>query len=73
MSILMLFQATLFHNLGVFMFFIILILSIIVLAKTIGYAIYEYKDNNNKFAAIVISMLAIFSTFGQILVEIISH
>ena len=55
------------------MFFIILILSIIVLAKTIGYAIYEYKDNNNKFAAIVISMLAIFSTFGQILVEIISH
>jgi len=53
------------------MFFIILILSIIVFVKTIGYAIYEYKDNNNKFAGIVISIFGFVALIGQVMVEII--
>ena len=53
------------------MFFIVLILSIIVFVKTIGYAIYEYKDNNNKFIAIVVSIFGFIALIGQIVVEII--
>lgn len=32
------------------MVIVICILSIYVFFKTVGYAIYEYKDNSNKFA-----------------------
>lgn len=53
------------------MFFIILILSIIIFVKTIGYAIYEYKDNNNKFAGIVISIFGFIALIGQVIIEII--
>lgn len=53
------------------MFFIILILSIIIFVKTIGYAIYEYKDNNNKFAAIIVTIFAFIALVGQVVVETI--
>lgn len=53
------------------MLVIILVLSIIVFTKTIGYAIYEYKDNNNKFAGIVISVFAFVALIGQVVVEVI--
>ena len=53
------------------MFFIILILSIIVFLKTIGYAIYEYKDNNNKFVAIVVSIFAFIALIGQVVIKVI--
>ena len=53
------------------MFFIILILSIIIFVKTIGYAIYEYKDNNNKFVAIVVSIFGFIALIGQVVVEAI--
>lgn len=41
------------------MYFIILILSIFAFVKTIGYAIFEYTDNSNKVAGIVIGILSI--------------
>ena len=53
------------------MLFIILILSIIVFIKTIGYAIYEYKDNNNKFTAVVVSIFGFIALIGQVVVELI--
>ena len=53
------------------MFFIILILSIIVFVKTIGYAIYEYKDNNNKFVAIIVGIFGFIALIGQVVVEAI--
>lgn len=53
------------------MIIVILILSIIVFLKTIGYAIYEYKDNNNKLAAIIVSIFGFVALIGQVVVELI--
>ncbi len=53
------------------MFFIVIILSIFVFLKTIGYAIYEYKDNSNKIAGTVIVVLAIIALVGPIIVSAI--
>ena len=50
---------------------IILILSIIVFVKTVGYAIFEYKDNNNSFGAIIISILGFIALVGQVVIKII--
>lgn len=41
------------------MFLIILILSLLAFFKTMGYAIYEYKDCKNKKATIIIIVLAV--------------
>ena len=53
------------------MVIVVLILSIIVFVKTIGYAIYEYMDNNNKFVAIVVSIFGFIALIGQVVVEVI--
>ncbi len=53
------------------MIIVVLILSIIVFVKTIGYAIYEYKDNSNKFAAIIVSIFGFIALIGQVVVEAI--
>ena len=55
------------------MFFIVIILSIFVFLKTIGYAIYEYKDNSNKIAGTVIVVLAIIALVGPIIVSAIKY
>lgn len=46
------------------MFFVILILSLFVFFKTIGYAIFEYKNNSNKIGSIVIIVLAFGALIG---------
>ena len=38
---------------------IILILTVFVFIKTVGYGIFEYKSNNNKVSAIIIYVLAV--------------
>ncbi len=43
------------------MIIIVLILSFYAFIKTVGYAIYEYQDNSNKIAAVVITILALVS------------
>ncbi len=43
------------------MIIIVLILSIYAFIKTIGYAIYEYQDNSNKIATVIIVILAFVS------------
>lgn len=43
------------------MYFLILFLSIFAFVKTLGYAIFEYKDNSNKVAGIIIGILSIVS------------
>lgn len=43
----------------VFMRFIILILSIYVFSETVGYGIFEQKENKNKVSAIIIYILSI--------------
>ena len=53
------------------MFFIVLFLSIFVFVKTIGYAIYEYNDNNNKFAGIVIIVFGFISLIGPVIIKVI--
>ena len=52
------------------MLFIISVLSLYVFLKTIGYAIYEYKDNSNKPVAFIVAVLGIISLIGPILIEI---
>ena len=41
------------------MLFIVLILSLYVFWKTIGYAIYEYTDNGEKVTAIIVGVLGV--------------
>lgn len=41
------------------MFLIVLILSVFVFLKTLGYAIFEYKEMSNKVAGYTIVILAI--------------
>lgn len=45
------------------MVLIVILLSIFAFFKTIGYAIYEYKDNSNKIAGIIIRA-SFFSEFN---------
>lgn len=40
------------------MYIIIILFSIFAFLKTIGYAIFEYRNNNNKSAGIAITILA---------------
>lgn len=53
------------------MFLIILILSIFVFIKTIGYAIYEYKQNSNKVSAIIITIMAVIALVAPCVVSIL--
>lgn len=53
------------------MFNVILILSLYVFFKTIGYAIYEYSENSNRVAAGIIAFLAIVSLIAPVVVTII--
>lgn len=53
------------------MIFIILILSIFVFIRTIGYAIYEYKNNSNKTAGIIITILAFISLISPCIIVLI--
>ncbi len=53
------------------MFFVVIILSVFAFYKTIGYAIYEYKDNSNKMAGTIIGFLAIIALLGPIIVSAI--
>lgn len=46
------------------------IFSIFAFIKTIGYAIYEYTDNSNKFAGIVCFILGLLSLVPIIIVLI---
>lgn len=52
------------------MFFVTLILSICVFIRTIGYAIFEYKNNNNKIATIIIIVLAFIALIGPCIVTL---
>ena len=53
------------------MVIVISILSIFVFAKTIGYAIYEYKDNGSKVNGVVCTILAFIALIGPIVMAII--
>lgn len=53
------------------MFFVILILSIFVFIKTIGYAIYEYKECSNKASAIIITIMAVIALIAPCVVTVI--
>lgn len=53
------------------MFFIVLILSIFVFCKTLGYAIYEYKNNSNRLAAVVIAIMAVVALIAPCVVTVI--
>lgn len=53
------------------MFFIILILSIFVFIKTIGYAIYEYRECSNKASAIIITIMAVITLVSPCIVTVI--
>ncbi|MCI8519304.1 MAG: hypothetical protein HFJ51_04360 [Clostridia bacterium] len=53
------------------MFFIVLILSIFVFCKTMGYAIYEYKNNSNQIAAIVIAVMAVVALIAPCVVTLL--
>lgn len=53
------------------MFNVILILSLYVFFKTIGYAIYEYSENSNKVVAFIIVFLALISLIAPVVVTII--
>lgn len=53
------------------MFFIILVLSIFAFARTLGYGIYEYKQNANKPAGVVIAILAVCILVGPCIVTML--
>lgn len=53
------------------MLFTVLILSVFVFVKTLGYAIYEYKENSNKTAGIIIMILAVVSLIAPCVVTVI--
>lgn len=50
------------------MFFTILLLSIFVFLRTLGYAIYEYKYESNKIAGIVIMVMSVFALVAPCIV-----
>lgn len=50
---------------------VVSILSIFAFAKTIGYAIYEYKDNGSKVNGIICGVLAIIALIGPIVMALI--
>lgn len=51
--------------------FIVSILSVYAFYKTIGYAIFEYKDNSNKVGGIICAILAFIALISPITVTII--
>lgn len=51
--------------------FIVLILSFFAFIKTLGYAIYEYKDLGNKFNGIVCFVFSVISLVGPAIVVVI--
>ena len=53
------------------MVIVISILSIFAFAKTIGYAIYEYKDNGSKVNGVICTTLAIIALIGPIVIALI--
>ncbi len=53
------------------MTFVVIILSIYTFFKTIGYAIYEYKDNSNKVGGIVCGFLSIIALIAPIAITLI--
>ncbi len=53
------------------MFFIVLVLSVFAFFKTIGYAIYEYKENNNKAGVVVIVLLSIITLILPCVITVI--
>ena len=53
------------------MLFIIIVLSLYVFLKTIGYAIYEYKDNSNRLVTIIMVIFAFISLIGPVVIEIL--
>lgn len=53
------------------MLFVIIILSIYSFLRTIGYAIYEYKDNSNKFAGIICGILSVVALIAPITITLI--
>ena len=53
------------------MFFIILVLSIFGFSRTLGYVVYEYKQNNNKVVAVIITILAFCILVGPCIVTMI--
>ncbi len=53
------------------MFFIVLILSLFVFVKTMGYAIYEYKEHSNKVAATIITIMAVIALIAPCIVTAI--
>lgn len=53
------------------MFFIILILSLFVFFKTLGYAIYEYSKRSNKISAVIITILAVIALVAPCVVTVI--
>ena len=53
------------------MLFTVLILSVFVFIKTLGYAIYEYKENSNKIAGIIIMVLAVVCLIAPCIVTVI--
>lgn len=53
------------------MFFTILLLGIYIFAKTMGYAIYEYRENSNKVSAIIIGILSTISLIAACVITIL--
>lgn len=53
------------------MWIVILIVSIYVFLKTIGYGYYEYKKNNNKISGTIIMILSFISLIIPAIVTVI--
>lgn len=53
------------------MIFIVAILSILAFIKTLGYAIYEYKDNSNKVVSIIVGFFSVITLIGPIVIAVI--
>lgn len=53
------------------MLFIVSILSVYSFYKTIGYAIFEYKDNSNKVGGIICSIMAFIALVAPICITLI--
>ena len=49
----------------------VLLLSIFVFIKTIGYGIYEYREQSNKPSAIIICILGVVSLIAPCVITII--
>lgn len=52
------------------MILFVLFLSIFAFIRTLGYAIYEYKENSNKSAGIIIAVLSFIILIGPPIVTL---